>query len=187
VRRCLKYLKLSYKATSRTKKGQKVDLTHPFFLHKVPYGDDVISVDEASYVSCDTPRRGWSKIGSTIHKHPPKRRRVVSLLLAIDRTGVVAFEIKKGSFNQHIFSSFIKTLPIGKTVLLDNGFARPHQLTRESRAITRTDKFFLPLASARQARHNERHIKRLPDLAYSTALAMLDNSKLQIESCPIVI
>jgi transposase InsO family protein len=45
---------------------------------------------------------------------------VVSLLLAIDREGVIAHEITKGSFNQHSFSRFIGRLPKHKTVLLDN-------------------------------------------------------------------
>ena len=31
VQRCLKALNMSYKATSRTRKGQPVDLSHPFF------------------------------------------------------------------------------------------------------------------------------------------------------------
>lgn len=120
VQRCLKSLRLSYKATSRTRKGQPVDLKHPFFTHKVPFDENMIAIDEASYVSCDTPRRGWSMKGQTLHKHPPKRRRVVSLLLAIDRNGVVDFEIKKGSFNQHSFSAFISRLPPDKTIVLDN-------------------------------------------------------------------
>lgn len=111
---------MSYKSTSRTKKGQVVDRLHPFFTQTVRYSDDVICVDEASYVSCDTPRKGWSKRGSSIHKHPPKRRRVVSLLLAIDRSGVVQHEIRAGSFDQHSFSRFLERLPQCKTILLDN-------------------------------------------------------------------
>jgi transposase len=134
VRRCIKSLRLSYKATSRTKKGQQVNLDHPFFRHKLSYGNDTISIDEASYVSCDTPRRGWSKIGLTLHKHPPKRRRVVSLLLAIDRSGVVAYDIRKGSFNQHSLSSFIRKLPVGRTVLLDNVSFHKTALVREASA-----------------------------------------------------
>lgn len=120
VYRCLKSLRMSYKATCRTRKGQAVDLTHPFFRYSVPFDDDTIAVDEASYVSCDTPRRGWSRKGHTLHKHPPKRRRVVSLLLAIDRRGVVDHEITKGSFNQHSLARFIGRLPKHKTVVLDN-------------------------------------------------------------------
>ena len=63
---------------------------------------------------------GGQKKGHVLHKHPPKRRRVVSLLLAIDRGGVVDHQIIKGSFNQHSFSEFIGRLPRDKTVLLDN-------------------------------------------------------------------
>ena len=64
----------------------------------------------------------------------------------------------------------------------EGGYARPHQLTRESRAMKRTDKFFLPHASARQARH-----KATPDdLAYSTE-KMFDNSRNQFDACPILI
>jgi hypothetical protein len=78
------------------------------------------------------------------------------LLLAIDRTGVVAFEIKKGSFNQHIFSSFIKTLPIGKTVLLDNGLSST-PIDARVKGNYKNGQVLPTLASARQARHNEAH------------------------------
>jgi transposase len=133
VRRCMKALKLSYKATCRTHKKQPVDLRHPYFLANSPYADlDCICIDEASLVSCDTPRRAWSHVGDTVHKHPPKRRRVVSLLLAIDRSGVVAHEIRVGSFNQHSFSAFIEKLPSERPLLMDNASIHKTALVREA-------------------------------------------------------
>jgi transposase len=133
VRRCMKGLKLSYKATCRTHKKQPVDLRHPYFVAGSPYADsDCICIDEASLVSCDTPRHAWSRVGDTVHKHPPKRRRVVSLLLAIDRSGVVAHEIRVGSFNQHSFSAFVEKLPSGRPLLMDNASIHKTRLVREA-------------------------------------------------------
>lgn len=139
VRRCMKALRLSYKATCRTHKKQPIDMRHPYFSSS-PYADpDCICIDEASLVSCDTPRRAWSRVGDTVHRHPPKRRRVVSLLLAIDRSGVVAHEVRVGSFNQHSFSSFLQRLPSDRTLLMDNASIHKtslvHDTCRRSRII----------------------------------------------------
>jgi len=43
-----------------------------------------------------------------------------SLLLAIDRNGVVAHCIKKGSFNTISFTDFVSSLPHGRPLIMDN-------------------------------------------------------------------
>jgi hypothetical protein len=58
----------------------------------------VISVDEASYVSCDT-RRGWSKL--EYDSQASAKRRVVSLLLAIDGTGIGCIRDQEGASTIH--------------------------------------------------------------------------------------
>jgi hypothetical protein len=68
----------------------------------------------------------------------------------------------------------------------EEGRDRPHHLTRESRATKRTDKFFLPFASARQARRTTRQTREPPILAYSTSLDMI-KLRTQFEACPISI
>ena len=129
VQRCLRTLRMSYKSTCRTYKHQPVSLTHPYFTNASPYDDDCICVDEASFVSCDTPRRGWSKRGDTIHKHPPKRRRVVSLLLAI-----------KGE----TFSAFLDSLPCGGRVLMDNASIHKTCLVHETCVRKRIQPVYTP-------------------------------------------
>jgi transposase len=144
VRRCMKALSLSYKATCRTHKKQPVDMRHPYFSSS-PYTDpECICIDEASLVSCETPRRAWSRVGDTVHKHPPKRRRVVSLLLAIDRSGVVAHEIRVGSFNQHSFSAFLEKLPSDRTLLMDNASIHKTSLVHDTCRRSRIRPLYTP-------------------------------------------
>jgi hypothetical protein len=102
----LEALNMSYKATSRTRKGQPVDLSHPFFQHTVPYDATTIAVDEASYVSVIRPDEAGQE-RADMHKHPQSvdawyRYRLQSIV-----EGVVAHEItKETSINHsHVSSS----------------------------------------------------------------------------------
>jgi hypothetical protein len=68
----------------------------------------------------------------------------------------------------------------------DGGHARPLQLTSESKAMKRTDGFFLPSACARQARSgNQQKTSARPNLAYSSVVDVC-NLELLLESCPIL-
>lgn len=49
-----------------------------------------------------------------------KTRKRKSLILAISRKGVVAYEIQDGSYNGSKYANFISKLPQGSTVLADN-------------------------------------------------------------------
>lgn len=120
VYRCLKELKISYKVAVRSAEHQPADPNHPFLTNEEDVYRQGISVDEACFISCDSPKRGWAARQHAVPKRPPKRRQTVSLLLAIDRTGVVDYEIKKGSFNTVSFQAFVERLPAGRQLIMDN-------------------------------------------------------------------
>jgi transposase len=93
--------------------------------------DGAIAVDESSFVSIDTPRKGWAQRNRHVPKPPPKVRKRVSLLLAIDTNGVVDFEIRDGSFNTASYSSFLRRLPRGRRITADNVAFHKSKLTRD--------------------------------------------------------
>lgn len=122
INRCRKAAGYSYKLASRSQDQQRADLAHSFFLEDDIYDDGTISIDESAFISCDSMRRGWALRGRHVFKQPPKNRRRVSLLLAVAKEGVVASEIRHGSFKGDTFAAFVRTLPVGRRILLDNAF-----------------------------------------------------------------
>jgi transposase len=82
--------------------------------------DGAITLDEASFVSIDRPSRGWAKGSNRVGKGAPKGRTRISLLLAIDANGVVAYDIRKGAYNSDTYAEFLKRLPTNRTVVMDN-------------------------------------------------------------------
>lgn len=121
VYRCMKASKLAYKVATRSPQHQAMDPSHPFLTETSDrVYENGISIDEACFVSCDAPKRGWAPPGVAVPKHPPKRRQTVSLLLAIDRHGVVAHAVRKGSFNPASFTEFVNSLPPGRELIMDN-------------------------------------------------------------------
>jgi transposase len=95
-------------------------MDHPFMTTKNVY-DNAIAVDESSFLKRDMPRRGWALGASAVPKPPPKHHRErVSLILAIDKSGVVASQMKKGSFNTQSYASFLQSLPVGSRIIADN-------------------------------------------------------------------
>lgn len=120
ILRAMRLCNLSYKRAARSKDHSKPDLSHPFFHNNRVY-ENAICLDEAAFVSSDTPRYGWSKIGTDVPKPPLKTRRTLSLLLAISKDeGIVGYQIRKGSFNSQTYSEFIKGLPRNRTLIMDN-------------------------------------------------------------------
>ena len=63
---------------------------------------------------------GWAKGSKRVPKGPPKRRKRVSLLLALDAEGVVAYKVIQGAFNGASYSEFLATLPSHRTIIADN-------------------------------------------------------------------
>lgn len=132
VYRCMKALKMSYKVASRSPQHQYVDPQHPFITSTTPVYDDAISIDEACFVSCDSPKRGWAPRRCAVPKRPPKRRQTVSLLLAIDRSGIVDYELRKGSFNTISFTAFVARLPHSRRLIMDNVAFHRSKAVREA-------------------------------------------------------
>jgi transposase len=63
---------------------------HPFLKSQEPY-NDAISIDECHFYTSDRRRRGWGRRGERVPKEPLRGRTSTTLLLAIDRGGVVGF------------------------------------------------------------------------------------------------
>lgn len=114
-----KSLGLSFKRSSRTHEHEHPDINHPFMANADPY-QDAIAVDETCMVSCDTPRYGWALRGKAVPKPAPRKRLTMSTLLAVDIHGSIARTTKRGAFNKHTFSEFLRSLPSNRTILLDN-------------------------------------------------------------------
>lgn len=108
-----------FKVARRSQQKQPVDPTHPFLATRDQY-TDAIAVDESSFVSLDIPRRGWARTNEHVAKPAPRQRKRVSLLLAIDSSGVVGHELRSGSFNSDSYAAFLRTLPQGRRVIADN-------------------------------------------------------------------
>jgi transposase len=118
ISRCRRSRGLRYKRVQRAQHVEDVDPSHPFMANDVY--DGAITLDEASFVSIDRPTRGWAKGSERVGKGAPRGRSRISLLLAIDAGGVVAYDIRKGSFNSDMYAEFLKRLPPGRTLIMDN-------------------------------------------------------------------
>lgn len=118
ISRCRRSCGYRYKRAQRCQATEAVDDSHPFMACN-PY-DGAITLDESSFVSSDRPVKGWARGSARVPKAAPRRRSRISLLLAIDATGVVAFEIRKGAFNAASYSDFLSKLPPGRDVIADN-------------------------------------------------------------------
>lgn len=119
ISRCRRSLNLRYKRAQRSREAQRVDPAHSFLSPGDPYAG-AIALDESSFVSLDSPSMGWARGSRRVAKGPPLRRRRVSLLLAIDASGVVASEIRHGAFKGSTYAEFLTRLPKNRTILADN-------------------------------------------------------------------
>lgn len=109
-----------FKCVKRSREHQPVDCSHPFLHAPDVYNDNAIAVDESSFVSVDHPSRGWAMGSATVPKPAPRNRKRVSLILAMNRNGVVSHELRNGSFSGKDFANFLCKLPKGSTVIADN-------------------------------------------------------------------
>ena len=129
IARYRKALGFRYKLATRSQHHQRAHLDHPLFQNRHVY-ERCIAVDEASFVAVDTPRRGWAQGQTPVPKPKPTYRKRKSLLLAIDRSGVIDYAIKDGSFNGQTYSRFLSRLPRGSTVLADNASIHKTKLVK---------------------------------------------------------
>ena len=133
VARARRLLGFRFKLASRSSRHQRPPPSHPFMSNISVY-DDAISLDEASFLSCDRPRRGWARGSAPVPKPPPKQRPRTSLLLAIDGNGVVGYQMKTGSFNSASYASFLETLPQSRRIIADNVSFHKGKHVRETAA-----------------------------------------------------
>ena len=117
--RTLHILGNSYKRSSRCRNHEPIPADHPF-LSLDSYHGNPIAVDESSFYWNDVPRMGWGPKGKRVKKARPSHRTRVSLLLAVGKEGVVNYVLLSGGVKSHHFVDFVKTLPEGRPLILDN-------------------------------------------------------------------
>ena len=119
VYKSLKLLNISHKIASRCRMHQPRNMSHPFF-HGDPFSHDAMAFDEAGFYINSVPKRGWGKKGHRVPKAQIARSARLSLLLVTDRHGVVASRLLAGGVKGSHIADFIKTLPKGRPMILDN-------------------------------------------------------------------
>ena len=119
IYRTLRGLGYTYKCAQNTRGSVGARPDHPFFSQSNVY-DTSISVDECSFSVSEPPRRGWSRKGTRVRKGKVLKGHRVSLLLAINRSHVVAYKVVKGGVNASTFRDFVLELPHRSSLILDN-------------------------------------------------------------------
>ena len=119
VYRTISKLGYSFKATSRSREQEPVPLEHAF-MKSNPYDGDVIAIDESGFYWNDRPKRGWGPRGKRVRRGRPGKRLRVNLLLAVGKEGIVHYEIRTGTTTGEIFANFVRCLPDGRPIILDN-------------------------------------------------------------------
>ena len=119
IYKTLKQLNMSCKKSSRSRLHQPIKIDHPFYESN-PFQDDAIMLDESGFQISDRPNRGWSPKGTPVPKMYRPRRKRLSLILAIDRHGVVDKQLVEGGVRGETIKHFISRLPPGRPILLDN-------------------------------------------------------------------
>jgi len=122
------------------------------FLEQIRRGsdtwDDVVSVDEASFVDNSVRTRGWGHRGKRCRiVNPLQRGRRYSLLCALATTGIVHHIVVPGSVTSVIFANFLRELkgrhPQVSRVVCDN--ASIHRSRRVTESLPAgLDLLFLP-------------------------------------------
>ena len=119
IARSRRALGFRYKLARRSQEHQRPPCNHPFLNNANVY-TNAIAVDESSFVSNDTPRRGWAQGSQDVPKSAPRNRQRLTLILAITRNGVVGYQLHKGSFNAKLYAKFLETLPGHHRIIADN-------------------------------------------------------------------
>lgn len=85
---------------------------------------NVVCIDEACFYLGDHPRLGYAPRGKRLHiaSSPTLRRTKFTLILAIDRTGVVHYDVSECNCTKMRFVEFVNgiTKPPGTVLLMDN-------------------------------------------------------------------
>jgi transposase len=118
IYRSLKRLGLTHKRAQNVRQPNKLS-QHPFYDGPNPY-HDAISIDECHFDAADFQRYGWCYKNERVAKRKPNQYQRVSLLLALSADGVVKSQLVKESVNSTTFIDFIRDLPRGRNVIVDN-------------------------------------------------------------------
>jgi transposase len=113
------HLGITYKCASRDHVTQPVDPAHAFFGADIDW-DKAIAIDETCFYINDPMRRGWSPSGKRVPKRKALSRRKISVLLAVDSSGVISYVSKAGNINSTDFAAFIGRIPRSRQLILDN-------------------------------------------------------------------
>ena len=137
IARSRRALGFRYKLARRSQEHQRPPCNHPFLNNANVY-TNAIAVDESSFVSNDTPRRGWAQGSQDVPKPAPRNRQRLTLILAITRNGVVGYQLHKGSFNAKLYAKFLETLPRHHRIIADHKQCVSMCSVPQSRKATRT-------------------------------------------------
>lgn len=96
--------------------------------------NDIVCVDECGIVIGDVPRRGYAPVGKRLNVPVCKnlRRAKMTLIMAIDRHGVLGYEIMDHNCRKSDFVTFLTQLDVapGSTLVMDNiAFHHSQQVT----------------------------------------------------------
>ena len=144
VYRSLKKLGHTFKKTQHCRDRDKLDSSHPFMMSQDSYGGDAISLDESSFYWNDIPSRAWGLRGSRVPRGRPGKRTRLNLILAIGREGIVQYSLFQGKNNSAKFAGFLKTLPKGRPVILDNSSVHASKFIKGVAAQNLIDLRFTP-------------------------------------------
>ena len=131
IYKSLKRLNMSYKIASRCRKHQELDRRHPFFSSD-PFADDAMAFDEAGFYVNAVPSRGWGRKGERVPKAAIARSARLSLLLVTDRRGIVASRLLRGGVKAAHIADFVRSLPSGRPMILDNAAVHRAQSVRQA-------------------------------------------------------
>jgi transposase len=121
IHRSLHACCISYKRGQRDAGVSRLVSPHLFFDSNVlSVKDNAIAVDETCFYLNGMKRYGWAPRNRRLRRHKMASRIKVSLVLAIDRKGPVAYQVIRGNFNTKSFGSFLSTLPTHRKIVLDN-------------------------------------------------------------------
>ena len=118
----LRIINISFKKGSKNYSESDPLKTEEFMNNiKLINKDDIMFLDEASFVMNHSRMYGRSLKGSRLNIILPGRRgKRYSLLLCISNEKVINYKLYEGSVTAVLFKDFIQELPSNKTLIMDN-------------------------------------------------------------------
>jgi transposase len=86
--------------------------------------DNIVCIDEMAFYVGERPRRGYAPRGQRLNVPSARglRHRKYTVIMAVSRNGVVAFDVLEHNCNATAFATFVRSLPCGPgtSLLMDN-------------------------------------------------------------------